>query len=132
MEKEEEEEVKDAGKVKTQSLISFMTTAAARSCDLYATWMQRIGSVLKTLLVGPQDMQMDRELLVDGQGRTGTAEAAEAATPMNILYVDSKGSRWSKLLQFIGPGYMIAVGYMDPVRCLDCCLDVIYCGLFSI
>ena len=41
---------------------------------------------------------------------------APMAKEEGTIVIDQKGSNWSKFLQFLGPGILIAVVYVDPAR----------------
>ena len=42
------------------------------------------------------------------------ASATKEDSGKSIIKIDSKASKWSKFLQFLGPGILIAVVYVDP------------------
>ena len=42
------------------------------------------------------------------------ASAAKEDPGKSSIKIDSKASKWSKFLQFLGPGILIAVVYVDP------------------
>jgi manganese transport protein len=45
---------------------------------------------------------------------SGPVEAIEPGTLQGSVRVRASASWWRRLLGFIGPGYLVAVGYMDP------------------
>ena len=52
-------------------------------------------------------------LLADGEDEI---QPSSATSVHGDLQLQGKNSFWNVLFRFVGPGYLIAVGYMDPVR----------------
>src|ERR1700689_1570495 len=51
------------------------------------------------------------EISLDGQTPGGSPSLPESYRSIPVFH---GGSVWSKVLAFAGPGYLVAVGYMDP------------------
>src|SRR5471032_77355 len=51
---------------------------------------------------------------LDGLGWRGARGEPSLAGMFGSVRVASTGSFWRKLAAFLGPGYLVAVGYMDP------------------
>ncbi len=60
------------------------------------------------LMQTPQDQTPAAEGWRRGRGRESLAEV------FGTIATRPTGSLWRKLLAFLGPGYLVAVGYMDP------------------
>src|SRR5258708_10548498 len=50
----------------------------------------------------------------DGPGWRSARGEPSLAGMFGSVRVAKQGSFWRKLLAFLGPGYLVAVGYMDP------------------
>ncbi len=63
-------------------------------------------------------MKTDEFILAERAEKSGgwrqQAVAKSLAEVNGSIAVPSHGSRWRKLMAFTGPGYLVAVGYMDP------------------
>jgi manganese transport protein len=62
---------------------------------------------------------MDAPLKVDAQAARQGGWRSDSETPSLVevfrsIPVSRTGSGWRKLIAFLGPGYLVAVGYMDP------------------
>ena len=55
-----------------------------------------------------------RSTLADGPGWRGARGEPSLAGMYATVRTANQGSFWRKLLAFLGPGYLVAVGYMDP------------------
>ncbi len=58
-------------------------------------------------MVGPSERQLDG-------GWRGERGEPSLGNIFGSVRTSAKGSLWRKLLAFLGPGYLVAVGYMDP------------------
>ncbi len=59
------------------------------------------------------DPEAERESPADGAWRT-PVHTPSLPEVFRSIHVPRGGSVWKRLLAFVGPGYLIAVGYMDP------------------
>src|SRR4051794_32845301 len=55
-----------------------------------------------------------RSTVADGPGWRGARGEPSLAGMYATVRTANQGSFWRKLLAFLGPGYLVAVGYMDP------------------
>src|SRR3954451_25367797 len=55
-----------------------------------------------------------RSTVADGPGWRGARGEPSLAGMYATVRTANQGSFWGKLLAFLGPGYLVAVGYMDP------------------
>jgi manganese transport protein len=58
--------------------------------------------------------QTDRIVPMDGSGWRGERGTPSLADMFATVKTAKQGPFWRKLLAFLGPGYLVAVGYMDP------------------
>src|ERR1700676_184587 len=52
--------------------------------------------------------------VLDGPGGRGERGEPSLANMFASVRTTKQGPFWRKLLAFLGPGYLVAVGYMDP------------------
>ncbi|WCF07392.1 hypothetical protein NDS46_24210 [Paenibacillus thiaminolyticus] len=57
---------------------------------------------------------MGKRTKSSGSGWRHERNEPTLAESYKSMPVPTKGSRFRKFLAFVGPGYMVAVGYMDP------------------
>ncbi|MGC2774565.1 MAG: Nramp family divalent metal transporter [Bradyrhizobium sp.] len=67
----------------------------------------------------PSDISQLHAMVPPGDGRVHGGWRGERGDPslgnmFASVRTSAKGSLWRKLLAFLGPGYLVAVGYMDP------------------
>ena len=65
------------------------------------------------MLVRPSESAPPSEPVVPGGWRTGR-QRPSLAEVFGSIATKPSGSFWRKLTSFLGPGYLVAVGYMDP------------------
>ena len=59
--------------------------------------------------------RLKKLLFVTNQDELLALEAEEDEERHTHIIEHDHGAGWSSLWKFIGPGYLVAVGYMDPV-----------------
>jgi manganese transport protein len=70
-------------------------------------------SVCRIMLVPPSKMQPAAEPAASG-GWRHARKRPSLAEVFGTIATKPTGSFWRKLVSFLGPGYLVAVGYMDP------------------
>jgi manganese transport protein len=65
------------------------------------------------MLVRPSESALPSEPVVPGGWRTAR-QRPSLAEVFGTIATKPSGSFWRKLTSFLGPGYLVAVGYMDP------------------
>jgi manganese transport protein len=69
--------------------------------------------VVPPMLVRPSENALPPEPIVPGGWRTAR-QRPSLAEVFGTIATKPSGSFWRKLTSFLGPGYLVAVGYMDP------------------
>jgi manganese transport protein len=69
--------------------------------------------VVPPMLVRPSESALPPEPIVPGGWRTAR-QRPSLAEVFGTIATKPSGSFWRKLTSFLGPGYLVAVGYMDP------------------
>src|SRR3982750_2093345 len=67
-----------------------------------------------THLAAESRLEDPRSTVADGPGWRGARGEPSLAGMYATVRTANQGSFWRKLLAFLGPGYLVAVGYMDP------------------
>ena len=65
------------------------------------------------MLVPPSKAELSAETAVPG-GWRHARQRPSLAEVFGTIATKPSGSFWRKLTSFLGPGYLVAVGYMDP------------------
>ncbi|HEU4984087.1 MAG TPA: hypothetical protein VFT58_00490, partial [Nitrososphaera sp.] len=58
--------------------------------------------------------QLDIQTRTPEEGWRQPASSASLPEVFSSIHVPKSGSSWRTFLAFVGPGLMVAVGYMDP------------------
>jgi manganese transport protein len=69
--------------------------------------------VVPPMLVRPSESALPPEPIVPG-GWRNARQRPSLAEVFGTIATKPSGSFWRKLTSFLGPGYLVAVGYMDP------------------
>jgi manganese transport protein len=70
-------------------------------------------TMVPPMLVRPSESALPSEPVVPGGWRTAR-QRPSLAEVFGTIATKPSGSFWRKLTSFLGPGYLVAVGYMDP------------------